>query len=225
MSLGSSSGRGRFLVFEGLDGSGKSTLIKLLDLELRQKGIRTRLTREPGGTPLAEDIRRILLRTDAEVPAPETELLLYSASRAQHVARVIKPALESGEWVLCDRFSASTVAFQCYARGLSRDHVNWLNHFAEQGSSPDLTFLVDVTVDESSRRQGKRIEGGGEAADRMEREARDFHERVRQGYLAQSEEDAKAGLNRWSKLDGTKSPDELLTLTRSELMMRKWLVS
>jgi dTMP kinase len=209
----------RFLVFEGLDGSGKSTLIKGLDLELKRLKIQTRLTREPGGTPLAEDIRKLLLRTDGEVPHPATELLLYAASRAQHVAEVIQPSLKRGEWILCDRFSASTVSFQSFARKVPRANVDWLNRFAEQGKQPDLYVLVDVTVDECERRQTGRTNQSGQVADRMEREDRMFHEAVREGYLAQVKEEP----NRWLKLDGTDSPESLVSQVLGKLGMLKWL--
>lgn len=211
-------GRSFFIVFEGLDGSGKSTLIQGLTKELEVRSQKFRLTREPGGTPLAEEIRRLLLRTDAEAPVASTELLLYAASRAQHVAGVIQPALKDGTWVLCDRFSASTVAFQCFARGLDRAKIDWLNTFAQQGTEPDLYVLVDVTVDESERRQSKRIEGG-QKADRMESEARAFHENVRRGYLAQ----AKESPARWLVLDGTQTPEGLKNELISKLKERGWL--
>lgn len=209
---------GKFLVFEGLDGSGKSTLIRGLEEELRKRGLQLRLTREPGGTPLAEDIRRLLLRTDSEVPVPATELLLYAASRAQHVANVIKPALAQGEWVLCDRFTASTVAFQCFARGLNRVEVDWLNQFATQGTRPDLTILLDLSVEESRRRQLGRE---GSSPDRMEKESHAFHEAVRNGYLAQ----AKENPNDWLVLDATLGPDELVQRTLREFKERGWLES
>jgi len=209
---------GLFLVFEGLDGSGKSTLIKGLNHELTQMGLKTTLTREPGGTPLAEDIRRLLLRTDGEVPVAATELLLYAASRAQHVAGVIQPALKRGEWILCDRFSASSVSFQSFARGLDRGNVDWLNTFAQQGTEPDLNILVDVTVDESERRQANR-QSTGQKADRMESEKRSFHENVRRGYLAQAAEKP----DRWLVLDGTLAPDELKNALLTKLRERKWL--
>lgn len=209
---------GLFLVFEGLDGSGKSTLIRGLNDELTKMGRKATLTREPGGTPLAEDIRRLLLRTDAEVPVAATELLLYAASRAQHVAGVIQPALKRGEWILCDRFSASSVSFQAFARGLDRASVDWLNTFAQQGTEPDLNILVDVTVDESERRQATR-QSTGQKADRMESEKRSFHENVRRGYLAQANERP----DRWLVLDGTLSPDELKNALLAKLRERKWL--
>ncbi len=191
-----------------------------VDLELRRRGRIPVRSREPGGTPLAEDIRRLLLRTDGEPPVAATELLLYSASRAQHVANVIKPALLRGEWVMCDRFSASTVSFQSFARKLSRPEIEWLNRFAEQGTAPDLYVLLDLTVEESERRQGKR-QGTGQAADRMERESRDFHEAVRAGYLAQAKENPQ----HWLVLDASKSPDEMKTRVIAELEGRGWLAS
>jgi dTMP kinase len=219
MSSKSPSNSARFLVFEGLDGSGKSTLMNAVDLELRRRGLSMVRTREPGGTPLAEDIRKLLLKTDGETPVAPTELLLYSASRAQHVSNVIKPALARGEWVMCDRFSASTVSFQCFARKLSRPDIDWLNRFAEQSTSPDLYLLLDLTVDESERRQGKR-QGAGQAADRMERESREFHEAVRQGYLAQAKENPSG----WLVLDAMKSPEEMKDRVIAEFERRKWLV-
>lgn len=209
--------QGKFLVFEGLDGSGKTTLIRSLEQYLRAQGMELRLTREPGGTPLAEDIRRLLLKTDGEVPVAPAELLLYAASRAQHVAGVIRPALEKGQWVLCDRFTASSVAFQCFARGLKRSEVDWLNGFATQTLRPDLTILLDLTVEESRRRQS----GRSEAEDRMERESQTFHEAVRQGYLAQAKEEPA----KWLVLDAKSSPDELVQKTLTELKVRGWLKS
>jgi len=210
--------KGKFLVFEGLDGSGKSTLIRGLEAELRKRGLGLRLTREPGGTPLAEDIRRLLLRTDGEAPVPATELLLYAASRAQHVESVIRPALVRGEWVLCDRFTASTVAFQCFARKLVRSEVDWLNVFATKGLCPDLTILLDLSVEESRKRQSGR---SGVAADRMEKESEEFHQAVREGYLAQ----AKENPSEWLVLDANLGPDELVQRTLREFKERGWLES
>jgi len=164
------------------------------------------------------------LRTDAEAPTATTELLLYAASRAQHVAKVIRPALARGEWVLCDRFSASSVAFQCFARKLSRSDVDWLNKFAQDGIEPSLTILLDLTVEESRRRQGQRTgptttAGVAAGADRMEQESREFHERVREGYLAQAKE--KPGS--WLVVDATGSPDEIKTVVMKAFKERSWL--
>lgn len=212
--------RVRFLSFEGLDGSGKSTLIGGLKAELLKRGIKVRVTREPGGTPLAEEIRSLILRTGAEAPEAATEILLYEASRAQHVARVIKPSLALGEWVLCDRFSESTVAFQCFARGLDRTDVDRMNRFAEQGVRPELVVLLDLTVETSRERQNRRAgEDAAKSLDRMEQEADGFHERVRQGFLSQVKDEP----GRWFVLDAALSADELLKRTLGELATRGWL--
>ena len=178
------------------------------------RSVKVRVTREPGGTPLAEDIRSLILRTGQESPDSATEILLYEASRAQHVSKVIKPSLALGEWILCDRFSESTVAFQCFARGIDRDSVNFLNRFAEQGYRPELVVLLDLSVESSRRRQNRRA-----STDRMEQEADGFHERVRQGFLAQVKEEPL----RWIVLDADSSPAELLRLTIAELTRRGWL--
>ena len=141
-----------FIVFEGLDGSGKSTLMRNLSDHLRSQQKNFIMTREPGGTPLAEDIRNLLLRREGEAPVARTEVLLYQASRAQHVDQVIEPALKDGKWVLCDRFYASTVAFQCFARGLDRKQIDFLNMYATNNRIPDLTVLLDLPVQESLSR-------------------------------------------------------------------------
>lgn len=218
-----------FLVFEGLDGSGKSTLIQHLSTELKSHGLSYVITREPGGTPLAEAIRSLLLRTDDEAPVPTTELLLYAASRAQHVAKVISPALNNGQWVLCDRFIASSVAFQCFARKISRDSVNWLNRFAQDGVQPSLTILLDLTVEESRRRQsGRTLQSSGaqptvgvNGADRMERESIEFHQKVRDGYLAQAKEDPSS----WLVIDACQKPEEICHQVLVSLKGRNWLRS
>lgn len=213
----------RFLSFEGLDGSGKSTLIAGVRAELERRSIPVRVTREPGGTPLAEEIRRLILRSPgSQLEAPEgaTEILLYEASRAQHVAKVIRPSLALGEWVLCDRYSESTVAFQCFARGLDRAEVDRLNRFAEQGLRPELVVLLDLTVGASRRRQNRRAsENANQSLDRIEQEADEFHERVRGGFLAQVREEP----DRWFVLDAELSVDELFKRTIAELERRGWL--
>jgi dTMP kinase len=208
----------QFIVFEGLDGSGKSTLIKAVSAELERRGKGFVLTREPGGTPLAEEIRRLILRIDSEVPVAETELLLYAASRAQHVAQVIQPALAKGEWVLCDRFTASSVAFQCFARGLSRANVEWLNSFATRGLRPALSILLDLDVTESHRRQEGR---SGQDRDRMERESNEFHEAVRRGYLTQVREQPA----KWFVVDAALAPEKIKELVLEKLEVSGWLAS
>jgi dTMP kinase len=211
---------GRFISFEGLDGSGKSTLIAGVRGAFESVQREVIVTREPGGTPLAEEIRRLILRTDGEAPVSAAEILLYEASRAQHVAKVIAPALNSGKTVLCDRFSESTVAFQCFARGISRDEVDALNRYAEQGLRPGLVILLDLSVEESRRRQKRReTQDGSEQADRIEREADEFHERVRRGFLAQAHEEP----SRWLVLDAGLDAATLLERTLSELSRRGWL--
>lgn len=211
---------GRFISFEGLDGSGKSTLIAGVRQAFEQAQAEVLVTREPGGTPLAEEIRRLILKTDGEAPVSATEILLYEASRAQHVAKVIAPALRAGKNVLCDRFSESTVAFQCFARGISRTEVDSLNRYAEQGVRPELVILLDLTVEESRRRQkGREAQAGNAQADRIEREADDFHHRVRNGFLAQAQEEP----TRWFVLDAGLDAASLLEKTLAELRRRGWL--
>lgn len=211
---------GKFISFEGLDGSGKSTLIAGVRQAFERAQSEVVVTREPGGTPLAEEIRRLILKTDGESPVSATEILLYEASRAQHVAKVIAPALASDKTVLCDRFSESTVAFQCFARGISRTEVDSLNRYAEQGVRPELVVLLDLTVEESRRRQkGREAQAGSAQADRIEREADDFHQRVRNGFLAQAKEEP----SRWFVLDAGLDAATLLERTLSELRRRGWL--
>jgi dTMP kinase len=204
-----------FLSFEGLDGSGKSTLMKALAQHLQDLGRGVVTTREPGGTPLAEDIRQLILRVGDETPVPRAELFLYEASRAQHVAQVIRPALARGAWVLCDRFSESSVAFQCYGRELPRAQVDELNRFAEDGTRSELVVLLDLPLEVARARQGRRAE----FADRMEREADDFHQRVRRGFLEQAQEEPK----RWLVLDASQPSDALFSATLAELQRRGWL--
>jgi len=208
-----------FLVFEGLDGAGKSTLIERLAQDLKGRGFSLTLTREPGGTPFAEEIRALLLKKGAEHPVPRAELLLYEAARAQHVDRVIAPALQRGDWVLCDRFTASTVAFQAVARGLDRRAVDWLNAYAIDATKPDLFVLLDLTVNESFRRYRIRNHVSKQEADRFESEASEFHEAVRRGYLEQ----AKAEPSQWLVLDATQTPDELFNRLLLALDQRGFL--
>jgi dTMP kinase len=176
--------RGRFITFEGPEGSGKSTQIERLARRLRAAGHRVLLTREPGGTPTGEAIRGILQHDHAGEPiCPQAELLLFEASRAQLVQCVIRPALAAGTWVLCDRFVDSTTAYQGYARGFGLKVTLAINAFAVQGCMPDLTILLDAEVRTGFRRLAARNRVQKTTRDRFEREHRDFHERVRRGYL------------------------------------------
>ncbi|MBM7855169.1 dTMP kinase [Desulfohalotomaculum tongense] len=169
---------GKFIVFEGIDGSGKTTQIALLKEYLQQKGHRVISTREPGGTPVSEEVRAILLNPEHKDLHYRTEALLYAAARAQHVETLIKPALEQGAVVLCDRFVDSTLAYQGYGRGLSLDFLQQINNLATGGLQPHLVLIFDLTEKEGLSRV-KRRSGG----DRLEREPEQFHRLVRQGYL------------------------------------------
>ncbi|HZW37425.1 MAG: dTMP kinase [Deltaproteobacteria bacterium] len=168
-----------FVTFEGIEGSGKTTQVRRLSEYLEKTGIPHRVTREPGGTALADEIRSLLLSPRAEPVFPETELLLYEAARAQHVRGVILPALDSGTAVLCDRFFDATAAYQGFSRGIDGSQVEWLNRFASGGLSPNLTFLLDVAPEAGFAR----IRGRGGRPDRIESESIGFHRNVREGYL------------------------------------------
>lgn len=171
--------KGIFVTFEGIEGSGKTTQIRRLSAHLAAKGVLHLVTREPGGTPLADEIRRLVLVPREESVFPEAELLLYEAARAQHVRGLILPALRSGRAVLCDRFCDATTAYQAHARGLDAGQVEHLNRFAAGGLVPRLTLLFDLPPEEGFAR----IKGRGFAPDRLERESLDFHRAVREGYL------------------------------------------
>lgn len=176
--------RGQFITFEGPEGGGKTTQAKRLIERLKMKGLEVVYTREPGGTPTGEAIRDILQHDVTKEPiSPATEVLLFAASRAQLVARVIRPALERGAWVVCDRFADSTTAYQGYGRGFDLDQILTINQFAIHGATPDVTFLLDVDLDEGFRRITARHKEKECPLDRIEREARTFHEKVRAGYL------------------------------------------
>ncbi|MFO1503049.1 MAG: dTMP kinase [Steroidobacteraceae bacterium] len=187
--------RGRFITVEGIEGAGKSTLITGLGEVLRAHGITVCATREPGGTPLAEDIRGLVLARRAEGMPPAAELLLMFAARAAHVAQRIEPALARGEWVLCDRFTDASRAYQGAGRGLSAADIEALARVAHPGLVPDLTLLLDIAPDAGLARARQRGAGG----DRFEDEQLAFFTRVREGYLAL----ARAEPLRWRVLDAT----------------------
>ena len=167
--------KGLFITFEGGDGCGKTTQIKLLDEYLKNKGYKTLLTREPGSVGLGEKVREILLNYDGEV-SPVCESFLFLADRAQNVDCIIRPALEEGTIVICDRHTDSSVAYQGYGRGLDIERINMLNNIATSGLKPDLTIVLDVDVETSQARVGSE-------KDRMESAGIEFFERVRKGYL------------------------------------------
>lgn len=175
---------GIFLTLEGPEGSGKSTQVTGLIRRLREHGLSVVKTREPGGTPTGEMLRDILQHNRAGEPvAPETEVLLFAASRAQHMRQVILPALERGEWVVCDRFVDSTYAYQGFGRGFDLAALRRINEFAICGRMPDLTLLLDMDIPTARARLQKRQAIKGYASDRIEAEAETFHQRVRDGYL------------------------------------------
>jgi len=175
--------QGRFISLEGPEGCGKSTHARRLAERLEREGISVVLTREPGGTPIGEAIRELLQhRTFPDPMYPEVEALLFSASRAQLVRQVILPALAQGRWVISDRFMDSTTVYQGYARGLDLGQIEMLHRIAVGEAIPDLTIVLDVDVDTSARRLHERYGMQGTTLDRLEREDRTFHERVRAGY-------------------------------------------
>lgn len=177
---------GWFITFEGVEGSGKSTQIRLAGDLLQELGLPFVLTQEPGGTPLGERIREILLnRGDFDISG-EAEMFLFAAARAQHTDAVIRPALEAGKIVLCDRFTDATIAYQAYGRGLSLESVREVCRMASRGLAPHLTLLFDLPVETGLERAFRRIAGreGNLREDRFERERIDFHRRIREGYLA-----------------------------------------
>ena len=170
--------RGLFITFEGTDGAGKTTQIQRLTADLRQTGYDVCLTHEPGGTPISEQIRDMLLNPDHSEMTATTELLLYAASRAQHVSEVIKPALEAGKVVISSRFADAMVVYQGYGRGLDLERINHLNRIATDGVTPDVTFVLDLPVEIGLQR----VQNSRGGLDRLEREKIEFHRRLREGY-------------------------------------------
>ena len=174
---------GRFITFEGGEGCGKSTQIRLLADRLQAAGKEVLLTREPGGTALAEKIRSLVREESDDPPNSRAETLLFIASRAQVVENVIRPALASGTWVLCDRFADSTFAYQGYGRGLDLEELKRINSFATGGLEPDMTILLNVSPEVSAKRMRAREAATNTDADRMEKAGDGFHTRLRQGFL------------------------------------------
>src|SRR5580658_9692173 len=197
--------RGRFITFEGIDGCGKTTQFRMLAQWLRDRGMDVVETVEPGGTEIGRHIRKILLDPASADIEPRTELLLYFASRAQNVDQVIRPALDAGRIVLCDRFTDSTLVYQGCGRGLDTDVVRDLDRIACRGLKPDMTFLIDIDLETSLARAKRRNERVGPSESRIDEESAAFHERVRQGYLAL----AKAETDRIVVIDGTAGIGEI----------------
>ncbi|MFO8154660.1 MAG: dTMP kinase [Pseudomonadota bacterium] len=172
--------RGRFITFEGIEGGGKSSHIEQVRRQLAAAGHHVRITREPGGTAIGEGVRELLLQ--GPDMGSDTELLLVFAARAQHVEEVVRPAIEAGEWVLCDRFTDASYAYQGSGRGIPWSRIAELEGWALGGLKPDVTLLFDLPVAQGLERAGRRS-----TPDRFEREELDFFERVRRGYLARAE--------------------------------------
>ncbi len=188
---------GKLIVFEGLDASGKSTQARLLARRLTEAGLDVVSTREPGGTPIAEGIREVLLEREHRALLPLSELLLFMVSRAQNTHEVILPALRARKTVVASRYRLSSMAYQGYGRGLDLDLIRQLNEAATSGTLPDLTFFIDVPAEYTLRRKADR-------GDRIEVESAEFHERVRRGFLELTEGDPTVRV-----LDGTRSIEEI----------------
>ncbi len=188
---------GKLIVFEGLDACGKSTQARLLARRLDEAGIDVVSTREPGGTPIAESVRTVLLEKQHQELLPLSELLLFMVSRAQNTHEVILPALRAGTTVVASRYRLSSMSYQGYGRGLDLDLIRQLNEAATSGTLPDLTFLIDVPAEYTMRRKADR-------GDRIEVESIKFHRRVRQGFLELTDRDPTVHV-----LDGTRSIKEI----------------
>ena len=197
--------RGRFITFEGGEGCGKSTQVKRLKAALEELGVEVLLTREPGGTVLSEQIRHLITDQSEDPPCDRSELLLFLAARAQLVRNVIRPALERGAWVVSDRFSDSTLAYQGYGRGLSLDLIAQTNDFACEGLKPDLTVLLEVSAETARRRLRAREAATSTSADRIELAGADFHSRLARGFR----ELAKAEPYRIKTVDANGTADEV----------------
>lgn len=192
--------QGKFITMEGGEGAGKSTMMQRVGGWLEAAGHRVVVTREPGGTDLAEKLREILLDRDNNMLSGQAELLLVFASRAQHLDELIRPALARGDWVLCDRFTDATWAYQGGGRGLPLDDIKTLEKLVHGDLSPDLTLLLDLPVEQGMRRAGERSE-----ADRFEQESSTFFERVRNAYL----ERANSARGRFAIVDASPGVDEV----------------
>ncbi|MBO4928040.1 MAG: dTMP kinase [Clostridiales bacterium] len=192
--------RGLFVTFEGIDGCGKTTQIEMLSSDLRAEGIPYILIREPGGTAIGEKIRTILLDKANSGMHARTELLLYEAARAQIVEEKIRPELEAGKVVICDRFYDSTVAYQSFARGLLRSDVDYLNRWSTADLAPDLTFLLDLDEKTAYNRR----HGRSDEEDRLEAEGLAFMKKVREGYLALGQDEKRIKV-----IDAASSPEQI----------------
>ena len=205
------SDRGYFITLEGCEGSGKSTQLALLNDYFKDNNIDVVFTREPGGTPIAEDIRKIILDVKNIDMTDQTEALLYASARAQHISEKILPAVKAGKIVICDRYIDSSFAYQAYARGLGYDFVSGINAFAIKNCMPDLTIFYDISPREAFLRKG-----GADEGDRVEQSGIAFHERVYGGYISLTEKFP----DRIVKIDARKSKEEIFDETVGILKRR-----
>ena len=208
---------GRFVTFEGIEGVGKTTQVARVSRALASRGVAHVVTREPGGTPLAENIRHVVLTAREETLPPTAELLLMFAARAVHLANHIEPNLRAGRWVICDRFTDATYAYQGGGRQMSAEPIRELESMVQGVRRPDLTVLLDAPVEAALARAAAR--NAGAAADRFERERGEFFERVRNVYLTR----AAAEPNRIALIDATQSVDEVSACILAELKARSWI--
>ena len=208
---------GRFLTIEGIEGVGKTTQVARLSEALRARGIDHVVTREPGGTPLAEKIREIVLNAQGESLPPTAELLLMFAARAVHLANHVEPHLKAGRWVVCDRFTDATYAYQGGGRGLNTDHIRQLETMVQGSRRPDLTVLLDAPVEQALRRARQR--NAGAATDRFESERVEFFERVRAAYRAR----AAAEPDRIIPIEAQQSADAVAARILELLEARRWI--
>jgi len=200
--------RGKFLTIEGQDGAGKSTNIAVMREFLESQCIDFVLTREPGGTPFGEQVRELILNSGDEAIGNKAELLLMFAARAQHIEKVIEPALEQGKWVLCDRFTDATYAYQGAGRNMGDDGIALLEDYVQQALRPDLTLVLDLPTEIGESRAGNRS-----APDRFEQQKLDFKQRVRDSYLQRAQADS----TRMKVIDASQTLDQVKQAVEAQL--------
>ena len=201
-----------FITLEGPEGSGKTSQLPALAEFLRGKGYDVLVTREPGGTSVGDQIREVLMNMKNVSIVPQTEILLFQAARAQHVAEILRPALDEGKIVICDRFGDSTLAYQGYGHQTDIRTLQYLIHFATGGLTPDLTLLLDIPVDQGFERKIK----NDSEWNRLDAYAKAFHERVRQGYLELARDEPE----RWQIIDASQSKDQVQAEMRKFVLQK-----
>ncbi len=209
--------KGLFITFEGIEGSGKSTLLYNVAAALRRSGLDPLMTREPGGTSLGVALRKVLLNPDMERIGSIAELMLFAADRAQHVSEVILPALETGQTVLCDRYSDATVAYQGHGRGIPLDVITAVDNPARSGAIPHMTVLLDLPAETGlTRARARNNESSDKSESRIDEEEMAFHRKVREGYLMLAGNEPE----RFLVLDALEKPDRLAELVMDEFRLR-----